>query len=93
MDDFNEFDWIIFKEQMSYKKIIKHFRKYCTNDPEILDKLFDEVLDAKKILFKLEGTGTAFNQKSVEQKWHYIFKDGDLPHLKKIVSIFLCSLF
>ena len=38
---------------------------------------------------KLEGTGTAFNQKSVEQKWHYIFKDGDLPNLKKIVSIFL----
>ena len=87
MDDFNGLDWLIFKEQMSYNKISKHFRKYCTDNPEILDKLFDEVIDAKKILENLKNT--AFNQKSIEHKWHYIFKNVNFPNLKNFVSIFL----
>ena len=52
-----------------------------------MDKLFDEVIDAKKILENLKDT--AFTQKSIEQKWHYIFKNDNFPNLKKIVSIFL----
>ena len=62
-------------------------RKYCTDNPKILDKLCDEVIDVKKILENLKDS--AFTRKSIEQKWHYIFKNDDFPNLKKIVSIFL----
>jgi hypothetical protein len=84
-------DWLIFKEQLAFKKVDGLFRKFCSNDPADLNKLFDEVIDAKLIISQLEET-TSFGQKSIEERWKVLFKNKDFVNLKKIVSIFL-SIF
>uniref|UniRef100_A0A914H3A5 HAT C-terminal dimerisation domain-containing protein n=1 Tax=Globodera rostochiensis TaxID=31243 RepID=A0A914H3A5_GLORO len=66
-------------------------RKFCTDAPDELDNLFDEVVELKDVIRELEAT-EGFSKKNLEKKWGEVLKDKNLKHIKSLVSIFL-SIF
>uniref|UniRef100_A0A914H766 HAT C-terminal dimerisation domain-containing protein n=1 Tax=Globodera rostochiensis TaxID=31243 RepID=A0A914H766_GLORO len=63
----------------------------CTDAPDELDNLFDEVVELKDVIRELEAT-EGFSKKNLEKKWGEVLKDKNLKHIKSLVSIFL-SIF
>lgn len=90
LEDFQDLEWLIFNEEISFKKVEGLYRKFCTDSSEELDKLFDEVIEVKETIKTLQST--QFSRKTIDQRWGELFKNKNLRNLKKLVTIFL-SIF
>ena len=83
-------DWMIFEKRPSVQKISEAYKKFCGNNAEELDNLFNEVAELNELLDKLLGTG--FEDKKIEERWTVLFKNKNFLLIKKLVVI-LFSFF
>uniref|UniRef100_A0A183CKJ6 UDP-glucose--hexose-1-phosphate uridylyltransferase n=1 Tax=Globodera pallida TaxID=36090 RepID=A0A183CKJ6_GLOPA len=62
------------------------FKKFCTDAPDELDNLFDEVVELKEVVRELEAT-EGFSKKNLEKKWGEVLKDKNLKHIKTLAPV------
>uniref|UniRef100_A0A183CQM0 Type I site-specific deoxyribonuclease n=1 Tax=Globodera pallida TaxID=36090 RepID=A0A183CQM0_GLOPA len=80
--EYEDFGWIAF-EEISFDKVSSVFKKFCTDAPDELDNLFDEVVELKEVVRELEAT-EGFSKKNLEKKWGEVLKDKNLKHIKTL---------